>query len=127
MIARRLAALAPPLLAAALALACQSSPAPAASATAGAAVQPAAAIQPAEAAAAMPAAETTVGEGEAPCYRVQPLDERRRRIECANGDRFTIRLADDGKWYPENKVRAGLVPGHASPEAAGKALCGCGS
>jgi hypothetical protein len=55
-------------------------------------------------------------------------DERQRRLECgagAGGDVFTLRLADDGKWYPETKVRAGAVPGHASPEAAGRALCGC--
>jgi hypothetical protein len=115
-----LAAVAPAvLLAAALALACRPGPpttsqaAPAAERT-----SPAVAADPAAA---------------APCYRVVPMagaeaDEGRRQIECGNGGdggRFTLRRAADGKWYQEMKVRAGVVPGYATPEAAGKALCGC--
>jgi hypothetical protein len=129
--ARRLAALLPAVLAAGLALAYQPGAAPAGSA---AALQPASpasdtAVQPAATPADPPrpaAAEGTASSGDdAPCYRVLPLDEKRRTLACKNGDRFTIGLAADGKWYPETKVRAGLVPGYASPEAAGKALCKC--
>jgi len=113
------------VLAAGLALACQPGAAPAGSAAlrpvGGATAQPAAATPDAPA-----GASAAAGDADAPCYRVLPLDEKRRTLECKNGDRFTIGLAADGKWYPENKVRAGLVPGYASPEAAGKALCACG-
>jgi hypothetical protein len=61
-----------------------------------------------------------------PCFRVLAMpDERQRRLECANGDRFTLRRAADGQWYPEMKVRAGAVPGYASLDEAGRALCRC--
>jgi hypothetical protein len=124
--AGRLAALLPAILAAGLALACQPSAAPAGSAALQPASGAAASVQPAPVQPA--AAEGTTASGDdAPCYRVLPLDETRRKLECRNGDRFTIGRAADGKWYPEMKVRAGLVPGYESPEAAGKALCACGS
>lgn len=72
------------------------------------------------------AAETGGSSGPgAPCYGIVTLSVAQRRLECVNGDSFTLRLAADGKWYPEMKVRAGAVPGHASPQAAGKALCAC--
>lgn len=118
-------------LAASLALACQPAAAPAALQPAPSATSQAPAVQPATAqvASGQPAAAegTTLGDAEVPCYRVLPLDEKRRTIECKNGDRFTIGRAADGRWYQEMKVRAGVVPGYESPEAAGKALCACGS
>ncbi len=110
------------LLAAALALACRPGPPATSQATPAAErTSPAVAADPAAA---------------APCYRVVPMagaetDESRRQIECGDGSqgsqggRFTLRRAADGKWYQEMKVRAGMVPGYATPEAAGKALCGC--
>jgi hypothetical protein len=123
--AGRRAALLPAILAAGLALACQ----PSASPVGSAALRPAlsAVASPATAQPAAAEGTTASGDTDAPCYRVLPLDEKRRKLECKNGDRFTIGLAADGKWYPEMKVRAGLVPGYESPEAAGKALCACGS
>jgi hypothetical protein len=122
LVAGRLAAA---VFAASLALACRSGPAP--GAVGGAAAAPPTATAAVAAGSEAPMAtegKSPAGEG-TPCYRVLPLDERRRKLECGNGDRFTIGRAADGKWYPETKVRAGLVPGYASPEDAGKALCGC--
>lgn len=72
---------------------------------------------------AAPAASTSKA---AVCYRIVAMaDERQRRLECASGESFTLRLGADGKWSQEARARAGMVPGYATPEEAGKALCGC--
>jgi hypothetical protein len=53
-------------------------------------------------------------------------DPAQKQIQCANGESFVIRRGDDGKWYEEMKVRAGLRPSYATPEEAAKARC-CGN
>ena len=50
-------------------------------------------------------------------------DPGQKQVECPNGERFIVRRAADGKWYEEMKVRAGIVPGYATPEEAARARC----
>jgi hypothetical protein len=60
-----------------------------------------------------------------PCdFKVVAMsDPAQKQIRCANGESFVIRQAKDGKWYPEMRVRAGIVPGYATPDEAGRARC----
>jgi hypothetical protein len=50
-------------------------------------------------------------------------DPAQKQIQCANGESFVVRQAADGKWYPEMRVRAGAVPGYATPADAAQARC----
>ncbi|MEA2690760.1 MAG: hypothetical protein QOJ16_147 [Acidobacteriota bacterium] len=50
-------------------------------------------------------------------------DPAQKQIQCANGESFVIRQGKDGKWYPEMRVRAGIVPGYATPDEAAQARC----
>jgi hypothetical protein len=61
----------------------------------------------------------------APCDHkiVAMSDPAQRQIQCANGESFIVRQAADGKWYPEMRVRAGIVPGYATPDEAARARC----
>jgi hypothetical protein len=50
-------------------------------------------------------------------------DPAQKQIQCANGESFVVRQGKDGKWYPEMRVRAGIVPGYATPDEAAQARC----
>ena len=61
----------------------------------------------------------------APCdYKIVAMsDPAQKQIQCANGESFVVRQAADGKWYQEMRVRAGMVPGYATPDEAARARC----
>jgi hypothetical protein len=57
-------------------------------------------------------------------WKIVPLsDPGQKQIQCANGESFVVRRGEDGQWHEEMKVRAGLVPGYATPEEAARARC----
>jgi hypothetical protein len=109
------------LLLAAVAVACSSGKPPMSSA------QPAAADTAQPTAAATPADTAKAADPAAPAacdHKIVAMsDPAQKQIQCANGESFVVRQGKDGKWYPEMRVRAGMVPGYATPDEAAQARC----